>query len=102
MTTLTRPATINPRPMLVAAALALALLSSIVGGVVGAVVTSLVTPDPSTAEAPRVVVLDPKWVDYGAEWEARYRQMYPIQLDAKWVEYGNDWERRYRQMYPGS
>ena len=72
----TRTATIDTRAMFAGAALALALLASLVGGAVGALVTSGIEA-PTTADTPKVVVLESKWVDYGRDWEQRYRQMYP-------------------------
>lgn len=83
-------------------ALVALVLASIVGGVIGAFVvgSGLIDRAPNQPAAPVVGGLDPKWVDYGNEWERRQRQMYPIVLDAKWLEYGRGWEHRYREMYP--
>jgi hypothetical protein len=78
MTVSTRAASISLRPAIAGAALALAILASLLGGVVGGIVAGVVAPDsPTTGDNPQVVVLDPKWVEYGNAWEARYRQMYP-------------------------
>jgi hypothetical protein len=73
----TRTASLDNRSALAGAALALALLASIVGGAIGAVVTGAIGDAPVTADPPGVVVLESKWVDYGNDWERRYREMYP-------------------------
>ena len=72
----TRTASIDTRPLVAGAALALALLASLVGGAVGALVTSG-PATPTTADPQKVIVLESKWVDYGRDWEQRYREMYP-------------------------
>ena len=87
-------------------ALAAALIAGIVGGVVGALIAG------AGAEAAQSAVLaqgaqiapeaalDPKWVEYGRNWERQYRAMYPVALDPKWVEYGRNWENQYRAQHP--
>ena len=72
----TRTASFDSRTVLAGAALALALLASLVGGVIGAIVAGQ-PATAVTADPPGVVVLESKWVDYGNDWERRYRQMYP-------------------------
>ena len=72
----TRTASIDTRPMVAGAALALALLASLVGGAVGALVTSGAAA-PTTADPQKVIVLESKWVDYGRDWERQYRDIYP-------------------------
>ena len=73
----TRTASFDTRTALAGAALALALAASVIGGVVGALVAGTRPATPTAADPPGVVVLESKWVDYGNDWERRYRQMYP-------------------------
>jgi hypothetical protein len=75
----TRTASVDTRAALAGAALALALLASIIGGVIGGVVAGIGNGPqaPAADDPPGVVVLESKWVDYGNDWERRYRQMYP-------------------------
>jgi hypothetical protein len=64
---------------LVGLALAASLLGGIAGGAVALTVPAVIQAraDEEAAEAAERA----KWLKYGQEWEARYRQMYPI-LDA--------------------
>ena len=88
-------------------ALAIALIAGVAGGVVGALIAGTGHQAAQTGGlalsalvAPKVVALDPKWVEYGRNWEIRYRAMYPVILDPKWVEYGRNWESQYRAQHP--
>jgi hypothetical protein len=72
----TRTASFDSRTALAGAALALALLASLVGGVIGAIVAGR-PATAVTADPPGVVVLESRWVDYGNDWERRYRQTNP-------------------------
>ena len=72
----TRTASFDSRAAIAGAALALALLASVVGAVIGGIVAAR-PATPVTADPPGVVVLESKWVDYGNDWERRYRQMHP-------------------------
>jgi len=68
-----RPATTSTP--LVGLALAASLLGGIAGGAIAVTVPAVIqarTAD-DAAQAERV-----KWINYGEEWERRYRQMYPI------------------------
>jgi hypothetical protein len=82
-------------------ALAAALIVGIVGGVVGALIAGSGPQTAVLAQGAQIApdaALDPKWVEYGRNWERQYRAMYPVALDPKWVEYGRNWERQYRAM----
>ena len=72
----TRSTSFDNRAALAGAALALALLASLAGGVIGAFVAGR-PATAVTADPPGVVVLESKWVDYGNDWERRYRQVHP-------------------------
>ena len=60
--------------------LGLALVAALIGGITGGAVAIVVpaviqaNADQDGAEAAERT----KWLNYGQEWEARYRQMYPI------------------------
>ena len=60
---------------------AVALAASLIGGIVGgtAVMANTTFVDSAAAGAGTVAtgIDDAKWLTYGQEWEARYRQMYP-------------------------
>ncbi len=60
----------------VSLALAVALLGGIAGGAVAITVPAVIQAraDEEAAQAAERA----KWLKYGQEWEARYRQMYPI------------------------
>ena len=125
--TQTRP---NDRGLLLASvALAASLLGGIVGGVVVPRVESIVQSTIDANAARAAAIEQAKWDAYGADWlrlnqatqsryptvhdqavlkaaqdwEARYRQMYPITLsahDQAVLRAAQEWEARYRQMYP--
>lgn len=60
----------------VSLALAVALLGGIAGGAVAITIPAVIQAraDEDAAQAAERA----KWLKYGQEWEARYRQMYPI------------------------
>ena len=68
-----RPTVTNP---LVGLAIAASLLGGIAGGAVAIAVPAVIQAraDDEAAQAAERA----KWLQYGQEWEARYRQMYPI------------------------
>ena len=73
--------TIAPRRTTVATpvvglALAASLLGGIAGGAIAVAVPAVIQAraDEDTAQAAERA----KWLQYGQEWERRYRQMYPI------------------------
>jgi hypothetical protein len=81
-------------------ALAAALAAAVVGGTVAAFGLAGGQHAPGVAAPGGGSAVDQKWVEYGNDWQSRYRQMYPATLDSKWVEYGNRWERDYRAQRP--
>jgi hypothetical protein len=68
------------RPTVAAPSIALALAASLLGGIAGGAVAIGVPAviaaraDDDAAQAAERA----KWLQYGQEWERRYRQMYPI------------------------
>jgi hypothetical protein len=69
----------QPRKSLTAPLVGLALAASVLGGVVGGVVATAVPAVIETrADQEAQAAERAKWLKYGQEWEARYRQMYPI------------------------
>jgi hypothetical protein len=69
----------QPRQSLTAPLVGLALAASVLGGIVGGAV-ALAAPvvfDAGADQGPQAAETA-KWLKYGQEWEARYRQMYPI------------------------
>ncbi len=68
-----RTTTTNP---LVGLAIAASLLGGVAGGAVAIAIPAVIqarAADDAAEAAERA-----KWLQYGQEWEARYRQMYPI------------------------
>ncbi len=55
----------------------LALAASVLGGIVGGAL-AIAVPAVVDARADAEAAEHAKWQKYGQEWEARYRQMYPI------------------------
>ena len=60
---------------LVGVALAISLFSGIVGGAVAIAVPGVIQARAADEQAQ---AFEAKWQKYGQEWEARYRQMYPV------------------------
>ena len=56
--------------------LAVALFGGIAGGAVALTVPAII--EARAAEEAAQAAERAKWLKYGQEWEARYRQMYPI------------------------
>ena len=75
MTTIAQRRTIVASPV-VGLALAASLLGGIAGGAVAVAVPTVIQAraDQDAAHAAERA----KWLQYGQEWERRYRQMYPI------------------------
>ena len=129
MTQLTQTRPNDRGLMLASVALAASLLGGIVGGVFVPRIESIVQSTIDANAARAAAAEQAKWDAYGADWlrlnqatqsryptvhdqavlkaaqdwEARYRQMYPITLsahDQAVLKAAQEWEARYRQMYP--
>ena len=129
MTQLTQTRPNDRGLMLASVALAASLLGGIVGGVFVPRIESIVQSTIDANAARAAAIEQAKWDAYGADWlrlnqatqsryptvhdqavlkaaqdwEARYRQMYPITLsahDQAVLRAAQEWEARYRQMYP--
>ena len=93
-----------------AAVAGIALAAALIGGILGSAFQLLNRPA-AVGSAP-MSARDQVVLQAGAEWEARYRQMYPegggisapsmSARDRVVLQAGAEWETRYREMYPNS
>ena len=118
MTQLTQTQPRNPALALAGLAIAASMLGGIVGGIAGTRVQALVEANAiQQAQARQALAAanDAEWqrdkqarqdlavLKSAQDWEARYRQMYPITYSARYqavLKAAQEWEARQRQMYP--
>ena len=103
MTQLTQTRPNDRGLMLASVALAASLLGGIVGGVVVPRVESIVQSTIDANAARAAAAEQAKWDAYGADWlrlNQATQSRYPTVHDQAVLKAAQEWEARYRQMYP--